>query len=182
VAKELTKVVRVGVERACVAFTDQLETRGFQRTRKMFWVRVNAHTAEVLHLHRSGVSYGAPLNASVGFRLHLALRVLTDSFPAVALNGPSTDTAGRDERYHLRFNAESMDMFDRCVRDLVRFVELIGEPWFARFQDPHLLLTRKDSPLNDEQKAHLREALAGNALEMNTAETDAALGLRSRRR
>ena len=72
-------------------------------------VRLHDHTADVLHLHRSGISYGAPSNASVSFRLHLAIRVLNDSFPAIALNGPNTDSAPREGTYHLRFNAESFD-------------------------------------------------------------------------
>jgi hypothetical protein len=177
-ASDLTKLVRAGVERATVAFTVHVNGLGFRRTRKMFWVRVHEHTADVLHLHRQGSSYGAPINASVGFRLHLAIRVLNDSFPGVALNGPNTDTAGREDRYHLRFNAESMDMFDRCVQDLGRFVRAIGEPWFLTFRPPDSLLDRGDSPLRDEDKARLRDALAGNHSAENLDLTRKELGLK----
>ena len=177
-ASELTKLVRAGVEKACVAFTTQIESLGFERARKMFWVRVHGHSADVVHLHRGGSSYGAPTDASVSFRLHLAIRVLNDSFPAVALNGPSSDTTSRDDRYHLRFNAESMHLFERCVLDLARFVHTIGEPWFSLFRDPEALLTRSDSPLQDGDKTGLRDALAGNYSEGNLQVTRKELGIK----
>ena len=69
-------------------------------------------------------------------------------------------------------------MFDRCVQDLVRFVHVIGEPWFLSFRHPDSLLDRSDSPLRDEDKARLREALAGNASTDNIHLTRKQLGLK----
>src|SRR4051812_14738086 len=158
---ELRKLVGRREEEACVAFTADIGRFGFERTRKKFWVRVHEHTADVLHLHRGDISYGAPSNASVSFRLHLAVRVLNDSFPAIALNGPNTDRAPREGRYHLRFNAESLDSFDRCVQDLTRYVREVGEPWFARFRGADTLLSDAESPLQDDAKKCLRAALGG---------------------
>lgn len=179
---ELTKLVRTAVEKTCVAFTERVTALGFARTRKMFWARVHGETADVLHLHRGGSSYGAPINASVDFRLHLAIRVLNDTFPAIALNGPASDAAPREDHYHLRFNAESMHMFDRCVDDLARFVNAIGEPWFSRFRSPEALLAGDGSPLKENAKGRLREALAGRALEGNVQATMKELGLGTRKK
>jgi hypothetical protein len=176
---ELTSLVRKGTERACVAFTADIAALGFQRTRKMFWARVHEHSADVLHIHRGGISYGAPISASVSLRLHLAIRVLNDSFPAIALNGPSSDTA---VRYHLRFNARSFDLFDRCVHDLVRYVRDVGEPWFALFREPNALLLRPDSPLQADGKAHLQDALAGRYSEAHLQLTQKELGLERTRK
>jgi hypothetical protein len=176
-ASELTKLVRAAVEKACVAFTARVKDLGFQRSRKMFWVRVHGETADVVHLHRGGSSYGAPMNASVDFRLHLAIRVLNDTFPAIALNGPHSDAAPKEERYHLRFNAESMHMFERCVDDLTRFVSAVGEPWFLRFRSQEALLAGDGSPLDENEKTRLREALAGRALDGHRRATLKELGL-----
>jgi hypothetical protein len=179
VTTELTSLLRKGTERACLAFTADIAALGFQRTRKTFWARVHEHSADVLHIHRGGISYGAPISASVSLRLHLAIRVLNDSFPAIALNGPSSDTA---VHYHLRFNARTFDMFDRCVHDLVRYVHDVGEPWFALFREPDALLLRPDSPLQADGKALLQDALAGRYSKANLLLTRQELGLERTRK
>jgi hypothetical protein len=178
---ELTKLVGRREEEACVAFSKEIERLGFGRTRKKFWVRVHEYTADVLHIHRGGMSYGAPLSASMSLRLHLAIRVLNDSFPSLHLNGPDTDEAPREGRYHLRFNAESLDSFDRCVRDLARYVREIGEPWFSLFRTTDALLTSSGSPLSDDARTSLRAALDGRASGDALALTKKELGLNRRR-
>jgi hypothetical protein len=178
---ELAKLVGRREEEACVAFSREVERLGFERTRKKFWVRLDAYTADVLHLHRGGISHGAPSNASVSLRLQLAIRVLNDSFPSVHLNGPATDGATSEGRYHLRFNAESLDSFDRCVRDLARYVREIGEPWFSSFRDANALLSPRESPLSDEARSGLRAALDGCVSVEALAVTEKQLGLDRRR-
>jgi hypothetical protein len=177
---ELTKLVRKRVEEISRAFTKELAPLGFERTRRTFWVRGHEQTADVIHIHRFGISYGAPSNASVGFRLHLAIRVLNAPFPAIALNGPTSDEAPREGRYHLRFNAESLDSFDRCAADLVRYVREIGEPWFSRFRDADALLLDGESPLQDDDKAGLRAALNGQSVAENLAISKQELGWKRR--
>jgi hypothetical protein len=177
---EFTKLVGRREQEACVAFGREVGRLGFERTRKKFWVRLHEHTADVLHLHRGGISYGAPANASVSFRLHLGIRVLNDSFPAIALNGPDTDRAPREGRFHLRFNAESLDSFDRCVQDLARYVREVGEPWFARFRDVDTLLSDGDSPLQKDAKTCLRAALDGRSSDEAVTLTKKELGLHRR--
>jgi hypothetical protein len=178
---ELTRLVGKREEEACVAFGKAVEPLGFERTRKKVWVRLHAYTADVLHLHRGGISYGAPLNASVSLRLHLAIRVLNDSFPSLHLNGPDTDGAPREGRYHLRFNAESLDSFDRCVRDLARYVREIGEPWFSLFRQTEALLKSSGSPLSDDARTSLLAALGGRPTADALALTQKELGLKRRR-
>jgi hypothetical protein len=178
---ELTKLVGKREEEACVAFSTEVARLGFERTRKKFWVRLHEHTADVLHLHRGGISYGASLNASVSLRLHLAIRVLNEgSFPEIHLNGPDSDKAPREGRYHLRFNAESLDSFDRCGRDLVRYVREVGEPWFNRFREADALLVDSESPLRDDARTGLRAALDGCSSVEALAVSKKALGLSHR--
>src|SRR5688572_29729510 len=97
---ELTKVVSSSFEKLCKELTLHLASHGFQRTKKTFWTRPSLQappeaphplTVDALHLHRGGISHGAPTSASVDVRIHLAIRVLNDVFPAIALNGPNTD-------------------------------------------------------------------------------------------
>jgi hypothetical protein len=104
-------------------------TYGFRRTKKRDWSRPSGEYVEIIHLHRRGSSYGAPINTSVHIRVHFA-RTLAGA-PAV-LNGPSSELA-RDARgyaYHLRFNASSWSTYDRCIVDLERIVKEHGLPWF----------------------------------------------------
>lgn len=178
--RALTKLAREASEKAYRAFTEQVERFGFVRTGSTTWVRLHEHTADVVHIHRGGISYGAPLNASVSFRVHVAIRVLNSAFDGLALNGPHSDQA-YDERLHLRFNAESFHSFDRCVTDLVRYVATTGEAWFLAFRAPNDLLVRDDSPLQDEEKSALRDAVAGNAAEEKVKASRKELGLERKR-
>src|SRR5687767_7546982 len=131
--EETTKVVRAGLERACREFTARIAQLGFQRARKMLWTRRHFLTVDFIHFHRCGSSYGAPINFSVDIRVHFGIRVLNDDFPALALNGPSSDE-GRIHagRYHLRFNAQTGSTYDKRLDDHVRLVTERGELWFRR--------------------------------------------------
>ena len=122
-------VVREGFERACKDFDTLVTTWGFRRTKKRDWSRPSGEYVEIIHLHRRGSSYGAPINNSVHIRVHFA-RTLAGA--PVVLNGPSSEQV-RDARgytYHLRFNASSWSTYDRCIVDLERIVKEHGLPWF----------------------------------------------------
>lgn len=159
--KSFTNVVRDGLERACRDFTTRVEPLGFSRTLKMFWTRRHPLTADFIHFHRSGSTYGAPRTASVDIRVHFGIRVLNDDFAAAALNGLCSDASTlRAGQYHLRFNAETGSTYDRCVEDLVRFVVEQGEPWFQQWNSVDALM-QSDSPLRPEQRDFLRAARDG---------------------
>lgn len=134
---------------------------------------------DLIHFHRRGSTYGAPINFSVDIRVHFAIRVLNDSFVAAALNGPSSDPSKlRSGRYHPRFNAKSGDTYERCIEDLLRFVVEQGEPWFHRFHSPDNLLRSPDSPLTAPEKQFLTDALTGNTNPKNETNSLKILGIR----
>jgi hypothetical protein len=177
--QETTKIVRTGLEQACKDFSERVARLGFTRTKKMFWTRKQPFTVDFIHFHRSGSSYGAPINFSVDIRVHFGVRVLNDSFPAAALNGPFSDPNRlRSGRYHLRFNAKSGDTYDRCIDDLERFVAEQGEPWFLRFHSTDNLLEKADSPLKAPDKQLLAEAIAGKTNRENEANSYKLLGIK----
>jgi hypothetical protein len=152
--ENLSQVVRAGLEDMCCDLTARLELSGFSRTKKMLWTRLNPHVAQFVHLHRNGSSYRAAASASVKVRIHCDIRLLHGPLPVLALNGPySEPDRVRDGRYHLRFNAKSKSMYERCLDDVVRFVSEQGEPWFRLFRDTRNLLERPDSPLTPEELA-----------------------------
>jgi hypothetical protein len=175
-----TQVVRTGLEAACKEFTAAVAPLGFVRSKKLFWVRRREHTVDFIHFHRSGSSYGAPISASVRIRVHFGIRVLNDTFPAAALNGPNSDSAEACEgRYHLRFNAATGSTFDRCIQDLVRFVDEHGLPWFNQFEDVECLLTRADSPVQAEARSLLIDAIHGRANSDHFAASLKLLGIKN---
>lgn len=181
IPEDTTQVVRKGVEQACKDFSKRIAPLGFVRTRKMLWTRPHAYTVDVIHLHRSGSTYGKPINYSVSFRVHFAVRVLNDTFPAPALNGPFSDPDRlRTGRYHLRFNAQTGSTYERCVDDLTRFAVEQGEPWFQRFGDCALLVNAKDSPLQPAEKERLQAALDGREQPDMVAQSLSLLGIKAR--
>ncbi len=174
-----TQVVRDGFEKACREFTGKLASLGFSRTKKMFWTREHPHTVDFIHFHRSGSSYGAPRNFSVDIRVHFGIRVMNDTFESAALNGPFSDpTLTRTGSYHLRFNAKSGSMYDRCITDLVRFVVEQGEPWFDRFRDALILTDARVSPLTPDSIKALTSALRGNSQSDNIAKSRKILDIK----
>ena len=146
----------------------------------MFWTRQHEMTVDVIHFHRSGSTYGTPINFRVNIRVHFAIRALNDTFEAIALNGPYSDPSRLSEGlYHLSFNAQSGHMYDRCVEDLSRFVLEQGGPWFRQFESADSLLAKLDSPLTAPQQELLRASIVGNADPRNIARSLKLLGIKS---
>ena len=179
----LTSIVRKGFDRAIHEFSAQVVSQGFLRTKRGLWVRPHEYTADVISFHRHGSTYGAPRTASLSIRVHFAIRVLNDPFPALAANGPDSDTIGRGKHnYHLRFNAQSGSTFDRCIQDLVKLLIQEGEPWFRRFRPLDSLLNTADSPLGVEARKHLQAALDGKTDPSFLKVSSKVLGLKSQLR
>jgi hypothetical protein len=130
--KQLTQLVRKAFNDACRDFSNIVAERGFSRTKTRLWVRLNEKTIDVLHLFRAGGSYGAPISKSVDIRISATVRLPCDTEEFMALTGPQSDVGRtRAGKYHLRFSAKSRHMYERCITDLVRFVDAECEPWFA---------------------------------------------------
>lgn len=161
--EDTSRMVKAGVDQATTDFTARLKRLGFRRTKRMLWVRPHLHAADFVTLFRSGSSYGRPLNYSVSLDVGFGIRVLNDDSDVLIPNGPRFDFSERlrAERYHFRFNAQTRDTYDRCLDDLIRYVENEGEPFFSRFGDSSALLTAADSPLRPEEKVGLQSALSG---------------------
>lgn len=127
-----TQVARHGFNRVCADFTKQMKRYGFSRYRTRFWIHSADGWVDLIHFHRYGVSYGAPLNSSLSIRVHFASHPNEIPDP-IHLNGPSSheliDSSGGT--YHLEFDALSWDTYDRCLEDLVRVTLDHGLPWFA---------------------------------------------------
>jgi len=175
-----TAIIRQGFDKACREFTNRISAKGFARTRKRLWTRVQSHWVDFVHFHRRGISYGSPDTFIVDIRVHLGVRILNDSFPGLHLNGPQSDPDRlRSGRYHLRFNARSGSTYERCIEDLYRFFVEECEPWFNRFGSAEDLLKRSDSPLNDNEKRFLRAAIDGKTTRHNLVISLKELGIRS---
>jgi hypothetical protein len=145
------KVVKDGIDKATAEFTEKISFLGYIRTKKWFWVRESENSADFIHFHLNGISYGAPRNYSVSFRVHCGFRSYEDKFVALALNGPcSADIEASEKRYHHRFNAKSGSTYERCIDDLVRFVVEIGETWFKKQVIENVTLASSDPQLRQQ--------------------------------
>jgi hypothetical protein len=179
--KDKAAVVRQGFEDACREFSSRVSAFRFERTKKHLWTRVQSHWVDFVHFHRNGMSYGAPITFSIDIRIHWGVRILNDSFPDLHLNGPYSDPNRlRSGHYHLRFNARSGSTYDRFIEDLSRFFVEQSEPWFNQFASVESLLKRPNSPLNDDEKRFLTEAVDGNPTGKNLALSLKELGIKSK--
>jgi len=136
---------------------------------------------EFIAFHRSGSSYGAPINAEVDIEINFGIRRLNDVSPVATLGGPRSDP-GRIHagRYHLRFNARSGSMYDRCQDDLHRFVTEHGEPWFRRLSADGRLDESRLSSLSPEERQFLQAACAREASADEIAASLKALGIKEK--
>lgn len=133
----ITKLTQTAFNDACREFSVALKERGFSKTKTRMWVRVNQQTIDVITLFRKGSSYGAPSSGTLAIRLNSAVRLPAETFDSLALNGPQSDAARtRSGKYHLRFRVESRHMYERCLTDLIRFVDSECEPWFIEMHPP----------------------------------------------
>lgn len=134
-SKSASEIVRSGFVRVCKDFSDRIAPFGFKRTnsRSKYWQRQRNGLVDQIYFHRSGSSYGVPINNSIDIRVHFSTHSI-HSNPHHSLNGSSSDSL-RDDRgyaYHLRFNALSWSTYERCLDDLIRITRDHGLPWFEK--------------------------------------------------
>ena len=130
--RSTTQIVKRGFDRVCADFTKQIKSHGFSRPKARIWTRTSSGWVDVIHFHRYGVSYGAPLDNTIAIRVHFACHPNELPDP-IHLNGPTshelTDSTG--SAYQLTFDALSGDAYERCLGDLARVTFDHGFPWFA---------------------------------------------------
>jgi hypothetical protein len=121
------------MQRLCKDFNPVAEALGFIRTRSgsRSWQRPYGVLAEVIHLHRSGSSYGAPINNSVSIRAEFIIKA-PDSPASDAWLDSDKLKDSNGYHYHLRFNALTWSTYDRCLQDLERVTKEHAVPWFDR--------------------------------------------------
>jgi len=127
-------VVKAGMARLCRDFTQLIAPLGFRRTnsRSRSWEHRTDRFVRLIYFHRGASTYGAPINHSVDIRVQFSLQTF-DGKPA-GRDQLDSDRI-RDSRgyaYHLRFNAETWSMYDRCLEDLLRVTREHGLPWFEQ--------------------------------------------------
>jgi hypothetical protein len=156
-------------------FTRDLAPLGFRRTKASFWTREREFVVEFIHIHL--------FTFAPAFRVHLGIRVLNDSFGAPALNGLCTSDGwhGTPPQYFFEF-ADSQLSVERCADNLARFVKEVAITWFGRFMDPQALITVDDSPVREDARQALEEALSGRSIETRVATSKAMLGVALDRR
>jgi hypothetical protein len=127
----------------------RLKSIGFERTKSSFFTRPQPWVIEFIHLHK--YTFGPY------FRTHLGIRVQSDVWSAVALNGPTADVAyGEGGSWARRFEfAPDPASLHKCTNDLADYLSTDGLSWFESVRDPNFLLTAADSPLYDQEKIAL---------------------------
>lgn len=140
------------------AVTKELIDLEFRKTKSTFWAKECANTIQFIHIHTLSFDYS--------FRIHLGIRVKNDSFDAASLNGPSSKDGWWESkkvfkrRRELGFS-DGQNSIDNCSASIVEFVNEIGTKWFKEFIDETELLTNLKSPINNNEKRALRDALSG---------------------
>lgn len=135
-----------------------LEPSGFKRSKPTYYTRIRLPVVEFVHLHK--------YTSTSSFRLHFGIRVVSDPFKAVALNGPTSDelqsiaSVLAKRMYSFDFN-ESDDSVERCALDINDFIASAGETWFKSHRDLERLAISPGSPLSSAARTALVRALAG---------------------
>ena len=157
------RVERNIARRIVRAVARQLEDVGFRQTKPTFVIRPGDIVTGFFHFHK--------FTSGPYFRIHLGVRVMNDTFVALALNGPSHEHAGQ--------YSEREDDIQECVRVMATYCRAQGLPWLERWSDPKALLAAKDTPLHPEDREALSNALSGRLNVQAIGLSESLLGLRS---
>jgi hypothetical protein len=135
---------------------------GFRQTKPTFVIRPGVLTTPFFHFHK--FTFGPY------FRIHLGVRVMNDTFVALALNGPMHEHAGQ--------YSEREEDIQQCIRKMVGYCRTEGLPWLERWSDPNALLEAQGSPLHPDDQQALSNALAKRFNAEAIALSESLLGLR----
>jgi hypothetical protein len=136
-----------------------LATLGYRRTKPTIFARERPYTVEFINIHK--------FTYRPSFRVHVAIRVLNDETDYIVLNGPNSDPyrpaeRPNDKSYDLSFDVDEPSL-ENCARNVFEFVRDIGEPWLLCWHNPHALINQSESPINDQAKQKLVEAVEGKS-------------------
>ena len=142
-------------ERVRRTVTKLVQVHGFVRGKPTFWARPREHVVEFIHLHL--FRFGPK------FRAHCGIRVLNDSFEAIALNGPTSDEywSGASRIYDLSFEVDTSSVA-RCAVAIDTFRLEVAELWFQQFADVEKLLA-STSPLKERERSGLELSYRGES-------------------
>jgi hypothetical protein len=114
-----TKTKRLLSERIRRDVARSLKEHGFSRSKPTFYTRVFEGRVEFIHIHL--------FSFAPALRIHLGIRYASDSFEAVALNGPTSDETSWRSKLYFEESEESVAI---CGQEVLKYVEAIGLPWF----------------------------------------------------
>jgi hypothetical protein len=157
------RVERNIARRIVRAVARELGDVGFRQTKPTFVIWPSDLVTPFFHFHK--FTFGPY------FRIHLGVRVMNDTFVALALNGPSHEHA---DQY-----SEREEDIQQCVLKMVGYCRTEGLPWLERWSDPKAILQPQGSPLRPEDQQALSNALAGRFKVETIALSESLLGLRS---
>ena len=154
--RELKKLERSNADKVLRRFASQIKEIGFIRTKPTFFVRETNLIAEFIHVHK--YSFGPY------FRIHTCIRVLNDSRESIALTGPiEKDFKASEYKFEYESSIESVEV---CANEMATFVKKESESWYQQWSDRNSLL-QDNSPLHDQDKLYLKEAILGKSVKSN---------------
>ncbi len=144
------KLERSNADKVLRRFANNIKDLGFKRTKPTFFVREVDFLIEFIHIHK--------YTFDSTFRMHICLRVLNESRDFIALSGPTDRELQEGTNFRFGKDIESVEA---CAVRMAEFVHSHAELWFSTWHDRKLLLA-DGSPLYDDQKLALEEAIIGN--------------------
>jgi hypothetical protein len=125
------------------ATAKNLKPFGYALTKPTFICRTYPNLIAFFHFHK--------FSSAPRFRLHLGIRILNSDFKAPHLNGPTFDQI---EGY-----AEDDESVRNCVQKLTELLISEGLSWIESWLVPEKLFSDSRSPLSEEDKRSLRNAM-----------------------
>ena len=120
---------------------------GYTLTKPTFLCREYPRIIAFFHFHK--------FSFAPSFRVHFRIRVLNSSFVARHLNGPSFEDA---EEY-----GEDDKSVSHYAQKLTELLIREGIPWVEDWLSPERLVAESRSPLTQDEKSNLLNALSGQA-------------------
>jgi hypothetical protein len=147
------KTETTNAEKVKKQLADLLKPYGFIRTKPTFYTRVLNDRIEFVHVHK--FTFGSV------FRVHIGIRFLCDTFEAVALNGPDSDSYRHNKDFDLSYYNENETII-KCANNMLDFIIKVGFEWLERWKDAYMLFNNQASPLKIETKDLYKNSLNGD--------------------